>query len=46
MRRELTQFRETVLAGVRYMDDEYRVALGAYQRARTDFLATARGELT
>ena len=45
LRRELTAFREVVLAGAEYMADDYHAALGAYQVARTSFLAKARTEL-
>ncbi|MDO9439932.1 MAG: hypothetical protein Q7T73_03485 [Beijerinckiaceae bacterium] len=45
VRKELTEFREIVLAGATYMDSPYRLALGAYQSARTAFLAAARSEI-
>ncbi|MEP7369635.1 MAG: hypothetical protein ABI662_08270 [Dermatophilaceae bacterium] len=45
LRQSLTEFRETVISNVMYMDDAYRAALGRYQQSRTAFLATARGEL-
>jgi hypothetical protein len=45
VRQELTEFREVVLLGAEYMSEDYRSALGSYQRARSAFLATARREL-
>lgn len=45
VRSELAAFREVVRSGAEYMGDEYRLALGSYQHARTKFLSVAREEL-